>query len=131
MDKSYRQLFYNAWQRHLAGQPLSEFDHGIVEVLRCYPEYIRAMRPESIDVEGGENPYLVLGAHMEVKEQIRLDRPAGIRSLIAQSSKGIDYVESVMVELLVHTLKAAQLGNKPPDYKVYLSELRIALGHKV
>lgn len=131
MDKSYRQHFYHAWQKHLRGYALSEFEHRIVEVLLNYPEYTKALSPDSIDVDNGENPYLILGAHMEVKDQLRLDRPRGIKKLVDSSSKGGAFVESLMVELMVYTLKSAYINKTPPSYEQYLRELRIALGYKV
>ena len=83
-----RQSYADAWRKHLAGSPLTPLESMIAEVIELHPEY-QAMVGNSqavVDFQpaadgAAENPFLHMGLHLAVREQISIDRPSGIREL--------------------------------------------------
>ena len=78
--------------------------------------------------DGGKtNPFLHMGLHLGLREQVSTDRPAGIgnvhRTLIAQIGD-VHAAEHRMIDVLAETLWEAQVNNQPPDEQAYLQRLR-------
>ncbi len=68
----------------MAGLPLQPFEAQLVDVIAAHPEYQPLLADDDsvqreFDAAGGQgNPFLHLGLHMALREQIATDRPAGI-----------------------------------------------------
>ena len=79
-------------------------------------------------VEQGEtNPFLHMGLHLGIREQVATDRPAGIRAVFEQlAAKTGDghSAEHRMIDCLAEALWTAQRENRPPDEQEYLRQLR-------
>ena len=76
------------WQKHLARLPLTPLESLITDVIVAHPEYqILVADTQSVlafeaNAEGSaENPFLHMGLHLAVNEQLSIDRPPGIRTL--------------------------------------------------
>ena len=105
-----------------------------VQAIALHPEYHALL--ESVDggaqkewtPEGGEsNPFLHMGLHLALREQLATDRPAGIRSVhtaLAQRLGDLHEAEHRMLDCLAETLWHAQRGGTPPDEAAYLERLR-------
>ncbi len=82
--------------------------------------------------EGGQaNPYLHMGLHLGLREQLSTDRPAGIRDLYRRILARVGdahAAEHRMIECLAETLWEAQAGHAPPDEARYLERLRQLAG---
>lgn len=78
--------------------------------------------PES----GQPNPFLHMGLHLAIREQIATDRPAGIsaifKNLINKYNDSLT-VEHLMMEQLAECLWLSQKNNIPPDEHQYLQIL--------
>ena len=76
---------------------------------------------------GQSNPFLHMGMHLAIREQVGTDRPAGIRavhSALAARLGGIHEAEHVMIECLGEALWNAQRAGVAPDEARYLEDLR-------
>ena len=129
MDNSHRHIFFNTWQKYINAMALSDQEKEVLAVLKCYPEYTVAIEPEYIPSSKGENPYFVLGAHLELREQLRLNRPFGVVAVYAQAVER--WGEKIALEKSLHvlqeTLLCAHQTKQPPCYSQYLQSLKFAL----
>jgi hypothetical protein len=76
---------------------------------------------------GAENPFLHLGLHLAVREQVSTDRPAGIariHALLSAQLGSAHAAEHRMFEALGKTLWEASRSGKAPDESAYLDRLR-------
>jgi len=127
-----RKMYADAWQKHLAGQPMSPLEIQIAAVIAEHPEYLDAVTATDLDrdyaPEGGQtNPFLHMGLHLGIREQVATNRPAGIAKIhanLAARDGDPHSAEHRMIECLAETLWEAQSANRPPDEALYLERLR-------
>jgi Domain of unknown function (DUF1841) len=126
-----RQAYADAWRKHLAGAPLVPLEAMIVEVIGAHPEYQRSVNDDAaITFEphtGGENPFLHMGLHLAVREQLSIDRPPGIRDLHRQLHArhgDLHRADHVLMEALGEILWQAQRSGRAPDEADYLTLAR-------
>jgi hypothetical protein len=128
-----RQAYSDAWRKHREHAPLTPLETMITDVVGAHPEYhtivsdqdAAAFEP-AVD-GGGENPFLHMGLHLAVREQVSIDRPPGVRSLLQslQSRLGDWHsAEHALMEALAETLWQAQRAGMPPDEGRYLTLAR-------
>ena len=131
-----RQYYHDVWQKAQNSQPLSALETGIAQVIERHPEYQSIFKSDSsleqeYFVEDGKtNPYLHMGLHISLHEQISTDRPAGIRSLFPQLQAKFGNAhdaEHQMMECLTESLWVAQRNNQPPSETGYLAALHALL----
>jgi hypothetical protein len=82
---------------------------------------------ESGGTGGTENPFLHMGLHLAVRDQVSIDRPPGVRELhrLLQARYGdLHRAEHALMEALGETLWQAQRGGGPPDEGYYLALAR-------
>jgi len=129
-----RRRYLEAWRKHRAGIPLEPLEHQLVTVIEQHPEYqglleddpqatAREWTPES----GQANPFLHLGLHLAIREQVATDRPAGIAAIHRELSRRLDDVheaEHRMLERLAEALWQAQRSGLPPDEPAYIESLQ-------
>lgn len=127
-----RQQFYSAWHKFIQQQPLEALEQQIVNTIQLHPEYHDLLSdPAHADQDytpehGQMNPFLHLGLHLAIKEQIATNRPLGITSLfdkLAQKSNEHN-AEHLMMEKLGETLWEAQHQSNPPDEAAYLEKIK-------
>jgi len=127
-----RQMYVDAWQKRLDGSVLSPLEDQIASVIEQHPEYYAALTGDDLDkdyaVEGGQtNPYLHMGLHLGIREQLATNRPAGISELfkaLAARTGDAHEAEHQMIDCLAETLWESQSQNKPPDEQAYLERLK-------
>lgn len=127
-----RKMYADAWQKHLAGQPMSPLEIQIADVIAEHPEYHETVTAEDLDrdftPEGGKaNPFLHMGLHLGIREQVATDRPAGIAAIhrqLATRYGDAHRAEHEMIECLAETLWEAQRANTAPDEARYFERLR-------
>lgn len=132
-----RRTYSEAWQKRLAGTPLSPLEAMIADVVGLHPGYQRlvsdadaAVALEPTAAPAAENPFLHMGLHMAVREQVSIDRPPGIRDLQNRLHARVGSVhdaEHVLMEALAETLWQAQRAGRPPDEQHYLNLARRSL----
>ena len=125
-----RQTFFDVWEKMQSGTPMTALESIIADVIRMHPEY-HALLAHGVEVldkdwlpEGGEtNPFLHMGMHIAIREQLSIDRPPGIKAAYeALLGKTHDQMqaEHLMLECLGETLWRAQRENRMPDEQLYL-----------
>lgn len=126
-----RKMYADAWQKRESGAPMSALETQIADVIAEHPEYVGAVTADDLDrdytPEGGDtNPFLHMGLHLSLREQVATDRPAGIRGIytaLAEKLGAGHDAEHRMIECLAETLWEAQSANKAPDEQRYLDRL--------
>jgi hypothetical protein len=127
-----RKMYLDAWTKHLAGQPMSPLEAEIASVIAEHPEYHDALGGDALDrdysPEGGRtNPFLHMGLHLGIREQVATDRPAGIARIhrkLAAREGDPHAAEHRMIECLAEAIWEAQSANRAPDEALYLECLR-------
>ena len=108
-----RQTYADAWRKQLAHAPLTPLEAMIIDVIGAHPEYqaivsdpAAATAFEPSAQAGTENPFLHMGLHLAVRDQLSIDRPPGVcelhRALHAQQG-GWHRAEHVLMEALGET----------------------------
>ncbi|NOZ54321.1 MAG: DUF1841 family protein [Gammaproteobacteria bacterium] len=126
-----RQVFFDAWQKHLTKQAVEPLESLIIKIIQLHPEYHAMLcNPESYSDKdylpemGESNPFLHLGMHVAIQEQIQTDQPAGIlahyQSLSAKYNDS-HKTEHQIMECLTKVLWEAQRNNTLPDNNNYLN----------
>lgn len=128
-----RQVYADAWRKHREGLPMEPVEAQVADVVAVHPEYhpmlegTQAPLLKEYSPEGGQsNPFLHMGLHLAVRDQVATDRPAGIRAAYAATVKrtGSEHdAEHQFIECLAETLWEAQRSGLPPDEKVYLERV--------
>ena len=133
-----RKTYADAWAKHLAASPLTPLEAMISDVIGAHPEYQAivsdpeaALAFEPGTPEIAENPFLHMGLHLAVRDQVSVDRPPGVRELhrALQARHGdVHRAEHTLMEALGETLWQAQRAGRPPDEAYYLALARRRLG---
>ncbi|MCC6714842.1 MAG: DUF1841 family protein [Gammaproteobacteria bacterium] len=124
-----RRMFIGAWRKRQAGEVLEPLEALIADVVALHPEYHAALTSgeaaialEYTPEHGTTNPFLHMGMHIALREQVGTDRPAGIAELYrrAVERRGDPHaVEHDMMECLGEVLWRAQRDNAVPDEAAY------------
>lgn len=130
-----RQFFLNVWQKYQQHIPLEALESMVLEVLLAHPEYHAYLTEEFLDKDYRpdqfeDNPFLHLGLHIAIQEQLQTDRPAGIRGLyqtLKPHFEDIHSLEHQMMLCLSQTLLQAHVQHTLPDEKHYLECLHQAI----
>lgn len=129
-----RQAYLEAWQRSTSALPLTPLQAQIATVVAEHPEYHHwlgagnlALSEEFDPQRGATNPFLHLGMHLAIREQVGTDRPAGIRALHARLASRLGgplFAEHLMMDALGETLWEAQRHGRAPDEQAYFERLQ-------
>jgi Domain of unknown function (DUF1841) len=127
-----RQAYSDAWRKHVAGSLLTPLETMLADIIGLHPEYHALMNDGDAALAfdaapAAENPFLHMGLHMAVREQVAIDRPPGVRDLhrrLQTLCGGAHGAEHVLMEALAETLWEAQTAGRPADESHYLSLAR-------
>jgi Domain of unknown function (DUF1841) len=132
-----RRTYLETWRKLSARLPLEPLEAQIAAVIEAHPEYIPLLDTGDAALaadfkSGRENPFLHMGMHLAIRDQVGTDRPPGIAGIHARLARelGSEHAaEHVMMEALGETLWEAQRGGAAPDDRAYLERLKtFALG---
>ena len=131
-----RKMYADAWRKAQEGSALTPLDAQIAKVIEEHPEYHATIENEDLETtfspEGGQsNPYLHMGLHLAIRDQLVTDRPPGVRALYESmviKTGGAHEAEHQMLECLAETLWEAQGAGLLPDEQKYLERLRVLNG---
>ena len=132
-----RAFVAEAWRKSQNAQPMEPLERQIAQIVAQHPEYHRlmqqseaAMGREYLPEDGETNPFLHLGLHVAILEQISTDRPTGIGSLYQRMLSTIGNAhetEHRIMDCLAEAIWTAQRHSIPFDEAAYLGCLdRIA-----
>jgi len=129
-----RAAYTDAWRKRRDGLPMEALEMQIADVIELHPEYQRALEnadsvlDRDYSPEGGQsNPFLHMGLHLAVRDQLATDRPPGIRSAfngIVGRTSDRHAAEHELIECLAETLWESQRSGLPPDEQAYLTRAK-------
>lgn len=129
-----RGIFVEAWRKHLQGEPLEPLERSIAAIIEVHPEYHSDMtdpdaltREYASDDGSGSNPFLHMGLHISILEQVTSDRPEGIRAIydgLRRRHPDVHELEHAMMRCLAEALEEGRARGEPPDEQRYLHRLR-------
>ncbi len=123
---SSRRFFVEVWKKYQPGQPLEDL---VLAVIKEHPEYHALLEQDENVLQeftpdmGVTNPFLHMGMHIAIREQVSSDRPPGIRKIyqdLMVKYVSVHDLEHRIMECLGETLWSAQRNNTLPDEAVYL-----------
>ncbi len=129
-----RQVYFVTWRKYHNKEILEPIEQQILQVILDHPEYQRFIEnseryldKDFFEESDGVNPFLHMGLHLGLREQISTNRPAGITEIYQKLIKQYqgDYLaaEHEMMHCLAIVLQQAQIERKEPDVKNYLQLL--------
>lgn len=130
---SLRQFYFTSWQKYQNKQELDPLEQQIVAVIQKHSEYHsfladdeKAKQREFLPEMAETNPFLHMGMHLGLMEQILTNRPEGIAEVYQKLMVrlGDHEAEHAMMECLAEAIWSAQKNNVPPDELAYLTCLR-------
>ncbi|MCJ7451187.1 MAG: DUF1841 family protein [Steroidobacteraceae bacterium] len=131
---SLRRGYVEAWRKRREALPLEPLEHQIADVVELHPEYHAVLEQDTDALqrdyapEGGQsNPFLHMGMHLAIREQVSTNRPAGIAAIhaaLAAQLGSVHEAEHRMIECLGEALWRSQRSGLPPDEAAYLEALR-------
>lgn len=127
-----REMYAEAWSRHREGRPLEPLHAQIVAVIELHPEYHAVLESGAVARDytpdgGTTNPFLHMGLHLAVRDQVGTDRPVGIRAVHAALTRRLGdphAAEHRLMECLAEALWQSQTSGRPPDEEAYLAALK-------
>jgi len=129
-----RKAYIEAWRKFQQKLPMEPLEEIIANVISQHPEYHAIINEDEKNLErdylpetGDTNPFLHMGMHIAIHEQLVTDRPNGISSAFQQlvmNSGDAHAAEHIVMECLGEMLWRAQRENKMPDEKAYLDCIR-------
>lgn len=127
-------MYLEAWRKFSARLPLEPLEAQLAAVIAEHPEYVpwleggdAALGADFTPEGGQENPFLHMGLHLAIREQVATNRPAGIAEVhrkLSERPGGAHEAEHAMLEPLAETLWDAQRQGRMPDEQAYLERLR-------
>lgn len=128
-----RRVYCDAWARRRRGEALDPLARQIADVIAAHPEYHpllddpeAALGAEYTPEMGQSNPFLHMGMHLAIREQVGTDRPPGIRAAwqALAGRLGEHEAEHRIMECLGRALWEAQRSQREPDERQYLECIR-------
>ena len=129
-----RQYFFTVWQKKQRKESLSALEQIIGTVIDEHPEYhsllsdpANTLDKEWTPEQGETNPFLHMGMHIGIQEQLGAERPPGIKRLYQQLLAKFGHahdVEHQMIECLGFVMWQAQTTGQEPDLNQYLTCLK-------
>jgi hypothetical protein len=135
-----RRRYTEAWRKRRASLPLEPLEDQLATVIEEHPEYQPVIEDTGSALacdytpEGGQsNPFLHMGLHLAIRDQVGTNRPAGIAGVHAELCRRTGdphEAEHRMIECLGEALWRSQQTGRPPDEEAYLDSLRRLLARR-
>ncbi|MGQ3889633.1 DUF1841 family protein [Legionella sp. CNM-1927-20] len=128
-----RRLFFTSWRKYRLKEVLTPLEQQLVDVILAHPEYHALLEENNSYLNqqyfpelGQTNPFLHMGLHLAIREQIAINRPVGItkrfQELVERYQDPL-LVEHKMMDCLAECLWQAQRNQMPPDETNYIAAL--------
>ena len=135
-----REFYREAWRKQRENLPVEPLEAQVADIIAMHPEY-HALLEGPLDAldrdytpEGGqENPFLHMGLHLALREQLATGRPPACHQVYQQllhKTGDAHQVEHAMMECLGQALYQAQANGTVPDEAAYEHCLQVLLSKK-
>jgi hypothetical protein len=136
--KQLRKMYFDVWNKAQNKKPMTPLEIQIADVIGIHPEYhqqLTADPNDKIDKDyqtqvGESNPFLHMGLHLGLREQIATSRPQGIKQIFIQITKSVNnshLAEHLCMDVLSQFIWEAQSSGKAPNDEKYLQQLKLVL----
>ncbi len=125
-----RQMYFDAWRKQQGGELMQPLEAMIAEIIVLHPEYHALLEQgeDALDKDflpevGETNPFIHMGMHIAIREQLATDRPIGItlaHKKLLLRLQDVHEVEHQIMECLGESLWEAQRNNHAPNESQYL-----------
>jgi hypothetical protein len=136
-----RQMYLASWRKFRAQEPLAPLERQVAAVIAEHPEYIAWLESgeeilgADFTPEGGrQNPFLHMGMHLAIREQLSTNRPAGYADLhrkLCEHFGDAHKAEHALLEPLAEILSEAQRAGRAPDDLEYLRKVELLVSRTV
>jgi hypothetical protein len=126
-------MYLASWRKFRAQEPLQPLEAQVAAVIAEHPEYIawletgkEVLAADFAPEDGRENPFLHMGMHLAIREQLSTNRPAGFAALHLRLSEhygNAHEAEHALLAPLGETLWEAQRAGRAPDQADYLRKV--------
>ena len=129
-----RNAYADAWHKFQQGLPMEPLEQQIAAVIKEHPEYhnmLNKLESDFLPEMGETNPFLHMGMHLALREQLATNRPAGIQACyqaLVKKHQSDHEAEHDMMECLAEALWLAQRQGSLPDETAYLNCLKKRAG---
>lgn len=124
-----RQFLFDTWRKYKQREVLTAMEDMALETILLHPEYqviledpARYQDKDYLPETGDTNPFLHMGMHIAIREQLSIDQPPGIRQRFRHlSEKTGDEHAAVhqIMECLAEMIWQAQRNQTEMDAAVY------------
>lgn len=125
-----RNIYFQSWQKFKQKQVLEPMESLIANLINQHPEYhdffdhIEENKQQEFTPEMGQtNPFLHLGMHISIQEQLGTQRPKEMTTLyqaLCNKMGDSHKAEHLIMDCLGEMLWQAQKNNQPPDEMSYI-----------
>lgn len=132
-----RQFYCDTWAARRQGLPLEPLQLQIAEVIEQHPEYQplvekpdQALARDYLPELGESNPFLHMGMHLAIREQVATNRPAGMRESyqrLLMATGDSHQLEHQCMDCLAEMIWNAQKQGAEPDENAYITCIRSLL----
>jgi hypothetical protein len=136
-----RQMYLASWRKFRAQEPLQPLEAQVAAVIAEHPEYIawletgkEVLAADFAPEDGRENPFLHMGMHLAIREQLSTNRPAGFAELhrkLCVHYGNSHEAEHALLTPLGETLWEAQRAGRAPDESDYLRKVEALVARTI
>jgi hypothetical protein len=129
-----RRFFAESWRKRRESLPATPMETLVADVIALHPEYhafvddVEGNLDKDWSPESGEtNPFLHLGLHLAIAEQLQVDQPPGVRAAHAALTleKGNRHdADHAVMDCLAEQIWQNQRNGLPFDNARYLACMR-------
>jgi hypothetical protein len=129
-----RQTYFDVWRRRADKARLEPMELLILGVMEEHPEYHGFLDDPDASLDrdfspeyGQSNPFLHMGMHIAIREQLTTDRPPGFAeayAAVVRQCGDSHEAEHRILECLAETLWRAHRDGASPDELDYLDKVR-------
>src|SRR5580693_10181699 len=83
-----RRMYLDTWRKFTQRVPLEPLEAQVAAVIAEHPEYVpwlesgeEALAAEFTPAGGRQNPFLHMGLHLAIREQVATHRPSGVAEI--------------------------------------------------
>lgn len=123
-----RAWFFSSWEKYNHKKPLLPLEQQLIEVILQHPEYHAMLSKQDLHAQylpefGNTNPFLHMGLHLTIRDQVTMDRPVGMKALfqrLLDHDGDAHKVVHRLLEPLADCIWTAQREQRQPDEAAYL-----------
>lgn len=127
-----RRTYFDIWQKTIKKQPMEAMEQLISQVISEHPEYHIMFANETalnkeFFAENEINPFMHMGLHLAIREQIATNRPpimATCYQALCKKHGNSHDAEHQIMECLTEMLWNAQQNSAAPDEQAYINCLK-------